>query len=84
MFSNLYVRGIKIKQIEADCYYKNLPVIRCIMDMDELRFNSNVTFLTSPRRKYWNCLIPALRVFHIKIRSIILLLKDSWMHRKKC
>lgn len=35
MFSNLYVRGIRIKQIEEDAYYKNLPAIKHIMDMGE-------------------------------------------------
>ncbi len=27
MFSNLYVKGIKIKPIEERCYYRNSPIL---------------------------------------------------------
>lgn len=45
MFSNLYVKGIRIKPIERRCYYKELPAIKHIIDSEGLSFSSNVTFL---------------------------------------
>ncbi len=30
MFSNLYVRGIKINKIEEQCYYRDLPAVEAI------------------------------------------------------
>lgn len=62
MFSNLYVRGLKIKEIEEDCYYKKLPAIKAIMDMDELTFNSKVTFLVGENGIGKSTLIEAIAV----------------------
>lgn len=62
MFSNLYVRGIRIKHIEEDSYYKYLPAIKYIMDMDELQFNSNVTFLVGENGIGKSTLIEAIAV----------------------
>lgn len=45
ILSNLYVRGIKIKDIEEDVCYKHLPAIKSIIEQEELKFSSNVTFL---------------------------------------
>lgn len=62
MFSSLYVRGIRIKQIEEDSYYKYLPVIQHIIGMEELSFNSNVTFLVGENGIGKSTLIEAIAV----------------------
>lgn len=62
MFSNLYVTGISIKEIEESCYFKNLPAVKYIMDMDELRFKSNVTFLVGENGIGKSTLIEAIAV----------------------
>lgn len=62
MFSNLYVSGIRIKQIEEDSYYRHLPVVKSIMEMDELRFKSNVTFFVGENGIGKSTLIEALAV----------------------
>ena len=46
MLSDLYVSGIKlVRDIPADSYLHNLPVVRHLRDMDELPLNQPVTFL---------------------------------------
>lgn len=62
VFSNLYVKGIQIKPIEEDCYYKNLPVVKYIMDREELTFNSNVTFFVGENGVGKSTLIEAMAV----------------------
>lgn len=62
MFSNLYVKGIKIKPIEERCYYRNLPAIKHIVDMEMLPINSNVTFLVGENGVGKSTLIEAVAV----------------------
>lgn len=62
MFSDLYVSGIKIKEIEEDAYYKRLPVVRNIMDRDMLNFTSRVTFLVGENGIGKSTLIEAIAV----------------------
>lgn len=62
MFSNLYVKGIRIKPIEEDCYYKDLPAVKYIMDREELTLNSKVTFLVGENGVGKSTLIEAIAV----------------------
>lgn len=62
MFSNLYVKGIRIKKIDKQCYFKHLPAIKAIMEMDELLFHSNVTFLVGENGIGKSTLIEAIAV----------------------
>lgn len=62
MLSNLYVRGIKIKDIEEDVYYKHLPAIKHIIDREELKLSSNVTFLVGENGIGKSTLIEAIAV----------------------
>ena len=62
MFSNLYVRSIRIQEIEEEAYYKKLPAIRSIMDMGELTFHSKVTFFVGENGVGKSTLIEAIAV----------------------
>ena len=62
LLSNLYVRGIRINKIEEHCYYKELPAVKAIMDMGELTFNTNVTFLVGENGIGKSTLIEAIAV----------------------
>lgn len=62
MFSNLYVRGIRIKPIDIFCYYKELPAIKHIMKMEELKFSKNVTFLVGENGIGKSTLIEAMAI----------------------
>lgn len=62
MFSNLYVKGIKIEPIKEKCYYRNLPAVKHIIDMEMLPINSNVTFLVGENGVGKSTLIEAIAV----------------------
>lgn len=62
MFSELYVSGIRIKEIEEEAYYKQLPVIRNIIAMEMLEFTSRVTFLVGENGIGKSTVIEALAV----------------------
>lgn len=62
MFSELYVSGIKIKDIEEEAYYKRLPVVKNIVDRDMLEFSSRVTFLVGENGIGKSTLIEAMAV----------------------
>lgn len=62
MFSELYVSGIRISEIDEDAYYKRLPVVQSIIDMDMLEFSSRVTFLVGDNGIGKSTIIEALAI----------------------
>ena len=63
MLSDLYVSGIKlVRDIPADSYLHNLPVVRHLRDMDELPLNQPVTFLVGENGIGKSTLIEAIAV----------------------
>ena len=69
MFSELYVSGIKIKDIEEEAYYKRLPVVKNIVDRDMLEFSSRVTFLVGENGIGKSTLIEAMAVCAMAVLS---------------
>ncbi len=63
MLSDLYVTGIKlVREIPADSYLRDLPVVKHLQNMGELPISKRVTFLIGENGVGKSTLIEAIAV----------------------